>query len=138
MSFIPKYILRRLFPKDCLKLVEGGIEVVFNNIVSPMKVEEIPEDFFSQYSVTIDGQSIPKDMMEQAKITINGKVYTKENIADLSGEIVPVGGVIKIFAPFTELAGKKVEKGDEHEFHVHITIPSGGSADYGPLKRVVQ
>ena len=137
MSFIPKYIIRRLFPKDCVKLVEGGVEITFINILSPMKIEEVPDDFFAQYTITIDGESVPKDMMEQVKITINEKVYTKDNVNDLAGEIVPVGGVIKIFAPFTEIAGKKAEKGNEHEFFMHIKVPSGGIVDYGPIKRVI-
>lgn len=138
MSYIPKYILRRLFPKDCIKLVNDGIEITFNNVISPLKVEEVPEDFFSNYNIKIDSKEVSKDIMANVKITLNGKEFTKDNLKSMEGEVVPIGGKIKIFAPETEFAGMKAVKGEEHKFHVIISTPGGGKAEYGPLNRIIQ
>jgi hypothetical protein len=122
MSYIPKYILKRVFPSDCVKLKDNGVEFTFNNIIAPMKVEDIPsgEEYLARYSLKIDGTEVPMAVMKKAKVTVNGKEYASTNIKALEGQVMPVGGKIVIFAPVTEFAGKKLVKGTEHEFHVII------------------
>ncbi|MFX0100215.1 MAG: hypothetical protein ACFFCS_11590 [Candidatus Hodarchaeota archaeon] len=121
MSYIPKYILRRMFPKDCIKKVEGGIEVVFINIIAPMKIEDLPDDFFDHYDVIIDGKSVPKELKEKAKITLNDKEYTKDNVKELEGQTVPVGGQIKVYAP-VDIAEIGIDPDVEHDIELKITI----------------
>ena len=141
MSYMPKYIIKRLFPSDCIKLKGDGVEITFNNVLAPMAVEKIPEGvaYLERYSIKIDGNEVPLELMKKAKVTVNGKVYASTNIKEMEGEVIPAGGKIVIFAPITEFAGKKLKKGEEHEFYVVIkTGEEGRKSEYGPLKRVIQ
>ena len=139
MSYIPKYILKRLFPKDFAKLKDDGVEFTFQNILSPMKVEDIPdgEEYLARFSIKIDGTEVPMETMKNAKITANGKEYSAMNVKEMEGQVIPVGGEIIVFAPVTEFAGKKLEKGNEHEFHMVIKTGNGGENAYGPIKRSI-
>ncbi len=127
MSYIPKYIIKRMFPSDCIKLKGNGVEITYNNIIAPMQVEKIPasEAYLARFTNKIDGTVVPMDVMKKAKITVNGKVYASTNIKAMEGQVIPAGGTILIFVPVTEFAGKKVSKGEEHEFHVVITMEDG-------------
>ncbi len=141
MSYIPKYIIKRIFPPDCIKLKGDGVELTFNNVLSPMQVEKIPEGeaYLARYSIKVDGNEVPMEVMKKAKVTVNGKVYASTNIKEMEGQVIPAGGKIVIFAPVTEFAGKKLKKGEEHEFHVVIkSSEDDRKEEFGPLKRVIQ
>jgi hypothetical protein len=141
MSYMPKYILKRVFPADCIKLKDNGVEFTFNNVLAPMQIEKIPEGeaYLARYSIKVDGVNIPIEIMKKAKVTVNGKTYASTNIKALEGQVIPAGGKIVIFAPVTEFAGKKLKKGEEHEFFISIKVGDGDrKSEYGPLSRVVQ
>jgi hypothetical protein len=141
MSYMPKYILKRIFPSDCIKLKDNGVEFTFNNVLAPMQIEKIPEGeaYLARYSIKVDGVNIPMEIMKKAKVTVNGKTYASTNIKALEGQVIPAGGKIVIFAPVTEFAGKKLKKGEEHEFFISIKAGDDDrKSEYGPLTRVVQ
>ncbi len=141
MSYIPKYILKRIFPTDCVKLKDDGIEFTFQNIMAPMTVEKIPEGeaYLARYSLKVDGVEVPMELMKKAKVTVNGKEYASTNIKEMEGQVIPVGGKIVIFAPVTEFNGKKLDKGSEHELYMIIKSGEGDDKnEYGPLRRVIQ
>jgi hypothetical protein len=124
-----------------VKLKENGIEFTFHNILAPMTIEDVPEgdEYLSKYSIKIDGNEVPIEMMQQATVIVNDKEYASTNIAELNGEIIPLGGTITIFAPVTEFGGKELQKGEEHEFHVAIAWRDDKSKiEYGPITRTIQ
>ncbi len=137
---MPKYILKRIFPSDCIKLKNNGVELTFQNVVAPMSVENIPagEEYLARYSIKIDGIEAPMELMKKAIITVNGKEYLSTNIKKMEGEVIPVGGKILIFVPVTEFAGKKLKKGEEHEIHIIVMGPRGDKNEFGPLLRTIQ
>ena len=118
MSYIPKYILKRMFPKDAVKKVEGGgVEITMVNVISPLSVDEVPEDVENYIDGAIDGKAIDKAAMkEKLRFTVNDeKTFTYANAQEFAGYVIPVGGKIKIFLPVTD-----IEAGEEHEFEIKI------------------
>ncbi|MFX0098407.1 MAG: hypothetical protein ACFFCS_02425 [Candidatus Hodarchaeota archaeon] len=129
-QYIPKYIIRRMFPKDCAKKVEGGVEITMMNIISPIKVsDELPEDIENYINANIDGKPITDEVKKGIALTILEKKYDINNFKELVGVTIPVGSPIKIFAPYTA-----VEVGEEHEVDIDIT-----DTDFKfTVKRVIQ
>ncbi len=119
MSYIPKYILKRMIPMDACKEVEGGVEISIVNVISPLSIDDIPADLdpLEYLEVKIDGEAIPRDDLAKLKITSpdEGITITMDNIQDALGKTVPVGGKLVIYFPTD-----KLKKGEEHE--VDLTI----------------
>lgn len=105
-----------MFPKDCAKKVEGGVEITMMNIISPIKVsEELPDDIKNYIHAEIDGKPISDELKENIGVTILDKKYDINNFKELVGVTIPVGSEIKIFAPYTG-----IEVGEEHELKMDI------------------
>jgi hypothetical protein len=120
MSYIPKYILKRMFPADSVKLVEGGLEISMLNVISPLSVEGIPATGVEDYvEFSIDGKPLDNAAKAKMKLTIGEgadlKSYTLAEAQKFDGVVVPVGGKMKIFVP---ASGLKV--GEEHEFDLLV------------------
>ncbi|MHA1372107.1 MAG: hypothetical protein ACTSWN_17320 [Promethearchaeota archaeon] len=108
MSYIPKYILKRIIPKDALKNVDingdgniDGVMLTYVNVLAPMKIEEdFDEDDlkkqFEDADILIDGK---KQDINSMALYMRGRRITTQNIADLRGIEVPVGGKIFIYCP---------------------------------------
>ena len=115
MSFIPKYILKRMFPLDCLKKVEGGIELTMVNVISPIAAKDLPENVSDFISVKVDGNDIPRDVIQGLVVTANGNKYDASNLKDLNGQVLPIGGSLAFFVPY-----EGVQAGEEHELALDI------------------
>ncbi|HME56189.1 MAG TPA: hypothetical protein VKM55_28560 [Candidatus Lokiarchaeia archaeon] len=114
MSYIPKYILKRMFPDDSFKKVENGIEVTMINVLSPLSVDEVPDDVMNYLEASIDGTPVADEDKEKIEITTGGNTYTIANAKEFAGVVIPVGGTIKVFIPCD------LEEGSEHEFGINI------------------
>ena len=130
MSYIPKYILKRMFPNDAFKAVEGGIEMTAVNVISPISIDEMPDDVLNYVELLIDGQALSKDIMAKTKITVENKTYTIENAKEFVGQTIPVGGTIKVFCPVTN-----IKAGEEHEMKLTIKLDNPFQIE---VKRTVQ
>jgi hypothetical protein len=116
MSFIPKYILKRMIPEKCVKGIEkGGIEISMVNVLSPLTVDEVPDNVLDYIEAKIDGKLVPKDIIAKIKIEFEGQVITLGNAKSVLGKTLPVGGTLKVTVP--ELG---LKKGEEHEINVII------------------
>ena len=118
MSYIPKYILKRMFPKKCVVVVDGGVNVEMINVISPMALDEIPGDAINYLDVLIDGVKLSDDDKNKVSLTLDEKTYTFANMKEFEGTTIPVGGILKIFVPCA------VASGEEHEFDVKIATDS--------------
>jgi hypothetical protein len=114
MSYIPKYILKRMIPKDAVKAVAGGVEITAVNVISPISVDEVPDDVINYLEVEMDGVKISENQKKGLKIFVAEKEYNLANAKDLVGQTIPVGATIKIFAPVV------LEKGSTHKVNVVI------------------
>ena len=115
MSYIPKYILKRMFAKDAVKKVEGGVTITLTNVISPLSVDEVPEDVENYIELSVDGNPIPEDKKKQFKIILeDGTEYNIDNAQEFAGQVIAVGSKVSVFAPLD------VNVGEEHEFGVLI------------------
>ncbi len=108
MSYIPKYIIKRIIPADALKNVDmdgkgkvDGFALKYVNVLAPMQiekdfdVEDLKKQLFDA-ELRVDQNSL--DVKKGAIFAI-GKKITLENIADLGGLSLPVGGHLFIYFP---------------------------------------
>lgn len=114
MSYIPKYILKRMLPKDCVKATDDGIEITFLNVISPITIEEIPDDAIDYLVVSVDGNEITDDQKNGIQIEMDGELATIDNIKNYIGRTIPVGGKLKINVPV------KLAAGEKHDFDITI------------------
>ena len=120
MSYIPKYILKRLIPDNAVKLDGQDLKIQMVNVIQPIPIEEVPEDLLKFIEVKIDNEVVidaqKKDAAEQMKIQWQDKVFTLKNVKEAQGLTLPVGGTLTIILPNTK--GLKV--GEMHKFSVLI------------------
>ena len=105
MSYIPKYIIKRIVPADALFNIDlngdgkvDGTAVKYVNVVTPMTipadtdVESIKKEFVGAW---IDSEKYP---LEKLMLIYEGKKYTLDNVKNILGLTVPVGGILYIVA----------------------------------------
>ena len=114
MSYIPKYILKRMLPADCVKSIGDEIEITFLNVLSPITIEQIPENVLDYLELKIDGKEIGNDVKSKIKISMDNEVATIDNIKNYIGRTIPVGGKLGIKVPLA------LEKGKEYDFEITI------------------
>ena len=130
MSYIPKYILKRMFPKDCIKTVEGGAEINMINVISPLSIDDgIPENAENHIGFILDGKVIGPELKKKITFTIGDKTFSVANAKEFEGVVIPVGGAIKIFLP------TDVKTGEEHEFDITIQTDT---PFHIKVKRIIQ
>ncbi|MHA1820680.1 MAG: hypothetical protein ACTSU2_05830 [Promethearchaeota archaeon] len=115
MSYIPKYILKRMFPKDCVKKVDNGVEIKMINVISPLSIDEgIPDDPWNYIDAIIDGKPLDEDKKKKITLKFEGKEYVVEKAKEFEGVVIPVGGSVIIFIPI------ELSQGEEHDFDITI------------------
>ena len=114
MSYIPKYIVKRMLPKNCISATETGLKIAMVNVISPISIDEIPDDFLSYIDVKVNGESVGQDVLKGLKITSEDLTITVDNVQDALGKTIPVGGHLNVEVPY------KVESGKEYEFEIEI------------------
>ncbi len=129
MSYIPKYIMKRMFPEDAFKAVEGGLEVTLVNVISPLSVDEVPDDVENYIEATVNGVKISDADKMKIKIITSQKTFSLTNAKEFAGVVIPVGDKLKVFLP------GKFSKGDEPE--ISITIKTEHPFELGGIKRKV-
>lgn len=115
MSFIPKYILKRMFPDGCAKIVPNGVEITMVNVISPLGIDDgVPESAENHIDVVIDGKPLDTESKKKITLTLEGKTYSVSKAKEFQGVIIPVGGTVKVFLPV------QLEAGKEHDFDITI------------------
>nr|MDO8113444.1 hypothetical protein [Candidatus Sigynarchaeota archaeon] len=150
MSYIPKYILKRMIPEDSFfnvcKKVAGkpdafGFYIV--NVISPLTVpSEIPsdpkelaklagvDDLSKLITVTLDGKALAVDL-NKVELRYENKSVTLKNLKDAAGVTIPVGGKLALIYDYP--GGLKE---GEHELVVKVGI--GGNVQEISAKRVLK
>ncbi|MEX2683732.1 MAG: hypothetical protein Q6373_019310 [Candidatus Sigynarchaeota archaeon] len=121
-SYIPKYILKRMFPEDSFKAVEGGLEITMVNVISPLSVDEVPDDVENYLEATINGIKLSNEDKKKIKIITSQKTFTLANAKEFAGVVIPVGDKLKVFLPGKFAVGDEPEIGilikTEHPFEL--------------------
>nr|MDO8113445.1 hypothetical protein [Candidatus Sigynarchaeota archaeon] len=150
MSYIPKYILKRMIPEDsffnvCKKTAgkPDAIGLYIVNVISPLTVPaEIPsdpkelaklagvDDLSKLISITIDGKAVPFDI-NKLELRFENKGVTLKNLKDAAGVTVPVGGKLALIYDYP--GGLK-----EGEHEIVIKAGIGGNVQEIAAKRVLK
>jgi hypothetical protein len=115
MSYIPKYIIKRMFPKEqCLKIVKKdgkqAIQVQMVNVMSPIAV---PDNLKSQIGnldlealaknlkIEVNGKAIPvsvEGVKNSVRIWTQGKGFSLDDLLNdkAAGVTIPVGGKLTL------------------------------------------
>jgi len=117
-NYIPKYIIKRLVPKDSIKKEGDTLKIKFVNVLSPITVsDEFPDDLSGMVKVKVDGKEIPEDKIFNTELEIEGKTYKVIELKELKGETIPVGAEIMINVPDKD---NIVESGKTYTFSTWI------------------
>jgi hypothetical protein len=109
-----------MLPPDCVKATEKGLEINVLNVISPLSIDEVPDDYLNyldMLEVKIDGTPISNDIKAQIEIIYNGKSYNKTNLKEAVGQTIPVGGTLTIFLPIIS-----IKAGEEHTFDINVKL----------------
>ncbi len=144
MSYIPKYIIKRMFPRDtCLQLVkfkgEDYVRLEMLNVISPISVPappydlgnlNLPADVGKFIKIAISGINVPvtpEIFLNDFSLWSQGKQHTWDSVmkGSAAGVNIPVGGklvaLIRKKAFPKEVQAKMVD-GAETEVKVDVTV----------------
>ncbi|HMF32972.1 MAG TPA: hypothetical protein VKK79_16230 [Candidatus Lokiarchaeia archaeon] len=100
MSYIPKYIIKRLVAEDGLKKVEGGVELTLTNVIQPLPADQIPGNPLDFLHIKINDNEMSREDMEKVKINWEDREFTFESLRDAG--TIPIGAQIKFTLPTEE------------------------------------
>jgi hypothetical protein len=119
MSYIPKYILKRMIPKEAVTIQGDDIVVSMTNVISPISIDEVPDKVLEYIVLKIDDKVIidaaNPDLAKTLKLGWEDKVFTLNNFKDACGLTLPVGGKLTI-----GFKNPGLKKGETHDFEVTI------------------
>ncbi|MEX2684372.1 MAG: hypothetical protein Q6373_022565 [Candidatus Sigynarchaeota archaeon] len=98
MSYVPKYILKRMIPEDALKKVGDNVELRMINLVTTIPVSQAPGDIVDLLEVKVNGEALSRDVKKKIGIKWGDKNYTLDTIRD-AGD-VPVNADITFSLPY--------------------------------------
>lgn len=105
MSYVPKYIIKRLIPMDGVKLdaATNTLSIKLVNVLSPLPLADIPGDFLDLLDVKIDGKEIVNrshpELYPELKLKWKDQVVPMKDIKSLAGGTLPVGDELMIMLP---------------------------------------
>jgi len=104
LSYIPKYILKRMIPPDAVKIVDDKLQIGIVNVISPLTVENIPDGDLSGYvDIKLDGELVvgeeKQSFAEQLELSFEGETSRLLDLKQHEGIVLPVGGNLTIIAP---------------------------------------
>ena len=109
-----------MIPKDAVKIDGDNVVIDATNVISPISIDEIPDDVLNYLEVQLDGEVVisgeKTELAEGLKLMFDEKEFTLKNIQDAVGETLPVGGKLKIIFPNS----LGLASGEEHTVEVVI------------------
>jgi hydroxymethylglutaryl-CoA reductase (NADPH) len=88
MSLIPNYLLRRLYQRDSLRNVHGGVSFCLKNRLSEATITTIT-------SVEVDGQKVPLEKVSFVPAD-GGEMLAATEITPERGLLLPIGGTLQV------------------------------------------
>src|SRR6056297_30509 len=124
MSYIPKYILKRLVPKNAVKLDGDQISVEVTNVVSPIPIGDLPGSLKDVLLLTVDGDVVfspeKQELADDVELYWEGEQYDLDSIKEAGGGTLPVGGKLIVKVPNKW----GFASGEEHKLKIEVQIDS--------------
>ena len=90
MSYIPKYIIKRLIPEDAVKIDGELLKIKMVNVISPISIDEVPDDVLNYLEVKVDDEVVldasKTDMAAGMKLLWQDQEFTLDNIKEAQGQ----------------------------------------------------
>ncbi len=102
MSYVPKYILKRMIPEDALKKVGNNVELKMINLITTIPISQAPGDIVDLLEVKVNDVALTRDEKLKIGIKWGDKSYTLDNIRD-AGD-VPVNAELVFSVPNSSVA----------------------------------
>ncbi len=146
MSYVPKYILKRMFPKDkslVLLSKTGGaathVRLTMTNVMSAMSVPDrielggiTPSDIAKGISIKINGTEIPvtEDLLTKGiSLVHNGVEYNWDDVINknkAAGVTIAIGDKLALNIPLNDQMKQILKPGP---IEVNVTINIGGTTN---------
>ncbi len=124
MSYIPKYILKRLVPKDAVTLEGDEISVEVTNVISPIPIGDLPGSLKDVLYIDLDGETVfspeKQEIADDVKLFWDGEEYDLETIKQAGGGTMAVGGKLKVKIPNKW----DLSVGETHKLKLKVDIDS--------------
>lgn len=135
MSFIPKYIAKRLIPADAVKIENDKVKVKFVNVLAAISTEKSPKNTKDFIEVKIDGQTLFSKTQQNLESGVllehKGKKYALNEIQQIGNGIIAAGDILNIFVPNV----KNYKPGETHRIEFDLHIGKGFHLD---VERIIQ
>ncbi len=102
-----------MVPDDAVKNTAKGWEIEVTNVISPLTVDQIPDNVMDLFSFKVDDKDMDKTKMS---LRYEDKVVSMKNPKDALGATIPVGGKIYIVAEDKPLPAGM------HKFEINVQI----------------
>jgi hypothetical protein len=100
MSYVPKYILKRMIPEDALKKVGNNVELKMINLITTIPISQAPGDVVDLLEVKVNDKDLTRDEKLKILIKWGDKSFTLANIRD-AGDI-PVNAELTFSVPYAD------------------------------------
>lgn len=115
MSYIPNFVIKKMIPKDSIKVTDTGFDATIINVISKLTIDQIPDDLLNYFDLKIDDQEIDEDVKKGITISDGeGMVVSLENLQDALGITIEVNAKLTISVQY------KINKGKNYKFNVLI------------------
>jgi hypothetical protein len=97
MSYIPKYVVKRLVPEDGIKKTDDGISISVVNVVSAIPADQIPGNPIEFIDIKVNGTALTNEEKENVSIKIDDQTLTLPNLRDAG--TIPIGATVEFSFP---------------------------------------
>lgn len=115
MSYVPKYVLKRMVPEDAMKKVPGGGELTLINMVANVPVDQIPGDPADIIGIKLNDKELTKDEISKIEVYVDDKKYMFNDLKDAGS--IAVNTKLKFFMP-----GAEFNVGDELTITIDVAM----------------
>lgn len=145
MSYIPKYVLKRMFKRDeCMQVVKKDgkeyVQIQMINVISPMAIPEgkidlgnvnLPADIGKFLKIKVNDADVPvtpKVLTDQVEIYEAGNKHTWDSVMNkgsAGGKTIPVGGKLTLLiekAAFPANVVEMMKPGGIAKVKVEVTL----------------
>jgi hypothetical protein len=110
-------------PPDCLKKVEGGLELTLINMITPLPVADIPVDPLDFLEIAIDGKTLSKEEKAKIKVTVEQQSTMLGNIREFGTVAVGAKMIFNFPKDGVEVGKEMVIDVNVPQFNVNINLP---------------
>jgi hypothetical protein len=117
MGYVPKYIQKRMFPKDAMKKDGDAVKLKIINVITPISADLAPSGNILDYlHAKVMGRELSKDEIASVGISTNGIDCTLGTFNKAG--LIAVGQ--EVIVTFVSEETKNAKVGDQVSFEINV------------------